>query len=100
MEYVPIDEFKKLQEELEMVKQLLSEKIIPKKRLLTQVEAREYLNRSAGTINTLVKMGEIKQVKEPSVDGKSPRPKYDIRDLDAYIQKHKDKEMKSYKPNK
>ena len=31
MEYVPIDEFKKLQEELEMIKQLLSEKIIPKK---------------------------------------------------------------------
>ncbi len=76
-------------DDIEALRAIINEKLIPKKRLLTQKEACIYLNISAGTMNHLVKIQEIHPVIPLSVDGKVPRSKYDVRDLDKYIERHK-----------
>ena len=84
-------------DEVESLRAIIDENLIPKKRLLTQKEACTYLNISAGTMNHLVKKQEIHPVIPLPMDGKTPRPKYDVRDLDKYIEQHKVKNIERYK---
>lgn len=90
-------EFKSLKKELE---HLLNNNLVFKTRLLTQKEACKYLNLSAGTMNVLVNKQEIHPVIQPSLDGKKTRPKYELKDLDRYIDKYRLKPIKRYEPNK
>ncbi|MFW7361569.1 helix-turn-helix domain-containing protein [Vagococcus fluvialis] len=84
-------------DDIEALRTIIDENLIPKKRLLTQKEACTYLNISAGTMNHLVKKQEIHPVIPLPMDGKTPRPKYDVRDLDKYIERYKIKNIKCYK---
>ncbi|MDT2864647.1 hypothetical protein [Vagococcus carniphilus] len=87
-------------EELKQLNQKVSDmersmkKLLSPKRLLTQVKACEYLSISPTTMNELVKLEAIRQVIPPSVNGQEPRPKYDIKDLDKYIEEHKTKNVR------
>nr|WP_245569557.1 helix-turn-helix domain-containing protein [Enterococcus pallens] len=54
------------------------------RRLLTQKEAVQYTGTSPGTINEWVKQGM-----KVTIFHENSRPKYDIRDLDKWIDLHK-----------
>ena len=54
------------------------------KRLFTRQEAAEYLGRSVRGLDGLVAKGAVTSVRGDS------RPMFDVRDLDAWIQKNKE----------